>query len=123
MPDTAPEGRSTPAMLVIVNARIWTNDPRREWADAVLVRGDRLLAVGSSAELRKRAGRDARVIDARGMLARPRGPADTLAPGSPATLILVAGPALDPRAPVADESVVLALVDGRVELDRVGLAR
>lgn len=110
-------------MLAIVNARVWTNDPRREWADAVLVRGDRLLAVGSSAELRKRAGADARVVDARGMLARPRGSEDTLVPGSRASLILVAGAALDPRARVADESIVLALVDGRIELDRLGLSR
>ena len=32
-----PDDRSTP-VLAIVNARVWTNDPRRPWADALLVR-------------------------------------------------------------------------------------
>jgi predicted amidohydrolase YtcJ len=35
------------------------------------VRGDRLAAVGSSAEVRKLAGREARVIDARGQFVVP----------------------------------------------------
>ena len=42
--------------LAIVNARVWTGDARRPWADAVLVRGERIEAVGSSAEIKKRAG-------------------------------------------------------------------
>lgn len=110
-------------MLVIVNARVWTNDPRKAWADAVLVRGERVLAVGSSAELRKRAGRAARVVDARGLLARPVPEGHVLAPGSPATLVLLARGASDPPAPIDDDVVVLSLVDGRVERDRDGLAR
>ena len=57
--------------LAIVNARVWTGNPRRPWADAVAVRGDRLAAVGSSAEVRKLAGREARVIDAKGQLVVP----------------------------------------------------
>ncbi len=58
------------AALAIVNARVWTGDPRRPWADAVLVRGERIEAVGSSAEVKKRAG-GARVLDARGMMVTP----------------------------------------------------
>jgi predicted amidohydrolase YtcJ len=50
---------------LVVNARIRTGDPRRPWADAVLLDGDRVLAVGASAELRKRAP-GAEVVDARG---------------------------------------------------------
>jgi predicted amidohydrolase YtcJ len=57
--------------LAIVNARVWTGDPRRPWADAVLVRGERLAAVGSSAEIRKRAGSAVRVIDAKGAMMTP----------------------------------------------------
>ncbi|MFN0098503.1 MAG: hypothetical protein ACKVS7_07505 [Gemmatimonadaceae bacterium] len=53
--------------LVIVNARVWTNDVRRPWADAVAVDGDRIAVVGSSAEVMKRAG-SARVIDAKGAM-------------------------------------------------------
>lgn len=52
-------------MRLVVNARIATDDPRRPWADAILLDGDRVVAVGGSAELRKRA-RDADVVDARG---------------------------------------------------------
>ena len=56
--------------LLIVNAKVWTGDPRRPWADAVAIEGDRIAAVGSSAELRKRAGDD-RVIDAHGAMVTP----------------------------------------------------
>jgi predicted amidohydrolase YtcJ len=59
---------------LVVNARIATGDPRRPWADAILLEGDRVIAVGQSAALRKRAG-NAEVIDAQG--------ADVAADGSP----------------------------------------
>ena len=57
--------------LAVVNARAWTGDPRRPWADGIAVSGERIAAVGSSAEIRKRAGSGARVIDARGMMLVP----------------------------------------------------
>lgn len=52
--------------VLIVNARIATGDPRRPWADAVVCDGPTILAIGSSAELRKRFGAEMRVIDAQG---------------------------------------------------------
>ena len=58
------------AALAIVNARVWTGDPRRPWTDAILVRGERIEMVGSSAEVKKRAG-SATVVDARGMMVTP----------------------------------------------------
>ena len=57
--------------LAIVNARIWTADPRRPWADALLVRGERIELVGSSAEVKKRAGTTVRVLDAGGRMVTP----------------------------------------------------
>jgi predicted amidohydrolase YtcJ len=57
--------------LAIVNARVWTSDARRPWADAVLVTGERITAVGSSAEIRKLARPITRVIDANGGLLAP----------------------------------------------------
>jgi predicted amidohydrolase YtcJ len=57
--------------LVVVNARIWTADPRRPWADGLAVAGHRIAAVGSSAEMRKLTAPDANVIDARGMMVVP----------------------------------------------------
>jgi predicted amidohydrolase YtcJ len=62
---------ASPSALAIVNARVWTGDPRRPWADAVLVRGERIEAVGSGAEVRKRAGPSAKTVDARGMMLTP----------------------------------------------------
>jgi predicted amidohydrolase YtcJ len=56
--------------LAIVNARVWTGDSARPWADAVAVSGDTILGVGSSAEIRK-LGRAARTIDARGGMVTP----------------------------------------------------
>ncbi len=56
--------------LAVVNARVWTGDARRPWADAVAVRGDRLAAVGSGAEVRKLAA-GARVVDAHGAMLVP----------------------------------------------------
>ena len=50
---------------LIVNARIATGNPQRPWADAMLMEGDRVLEIGASAALRKRA-EDAEVVDARG---------------------------------------------------------
>ena len=52
--------------VLIVNARVATGDPRRPWADAVVCDGQTVLATGSSAELRKRFGAEARVVDAKG---------------------------------------------------------
>lgn len=59
--------------LAIVNARVWTGNPRQPWATAVAASGDRIVAVGSSAEIAKLA-RNApavRVIDASGGLVTP----------------------------------------------------
>lgn len=52
----------------VVNARVWTGDPRRPWADALVARGDRLAFVGSAAEARKltRDAPAAEVVDAGG---------------------------------------------------------
>ena len=66
--ETAAAGSPT---LAVVNARIWTADPRRPWVDGLAVTGDRLAAVGSSAEVRKLARPDTRLIDAKGMMVVP----------------------------------------------------
>ncbi len=63
MPDTPHRNAIT---RVIVNARVRTGDPRRPWADAVALAVDRVVAVGSSAELRKLAPADVVVVDAQG---------------------------------------------------------
>ena len=110
--------------LVIVNARISTGDPMRPWADAILLRGERILAVGASAELRKRAGTEALVIDALGRMLLPHMPGDVLAAGRPASVILVQASDRDlSEAAARDAEIVLSILDGRIVLDRDSLAR
>jgi predicted amidohydrolase YtcJ len=57
--------------MAVVNVRAWTGDPRRPWADALAVAGDRIAAVGSAAEIRKLTPRRARVIDGAGQMVVP----------------------------------------------------
>jgi hypothetical protein len=59
------------ADLVIVNANVRTMDPARPAAEAVAVAGNRVVAVGTSAEVRRLAGPRTRVIDAAGALVLP----------------------------------------------------
>lgn len=61
MSDVPPSARRR----LIVNARIATGDPRRPWADAMLLEGTAVIAMGQSAALRKRAA-DAEIVDAKG---------------------------------------------------------
>jgi predicted amidohydrolase YtcJ len=57
--------------LAIVNAVVYTVDARRPAAEAIAIAGDRIAAVGTSAEIRKLAGPRTRVIDARGGFVTP----------------------------------------------------
>ena len=57
--------------LAVVNARIWTGDQRRPWADALAVSGDRIVLVGTSAAVQKLSGPSTRVVDAHGMMVTP----------------------------------------------------
>jgi predicted amidohydrolase YtcJ len=57
--------------IAVVNARVWTGDARRPWADALVAAGGRIVQVGSSAEARKLAGSSTRVVDAGGALVVP----------------------------------------------------
>lgn len=54
------------ATLVLVHGRIWTENPSQPEAEAIAVRGNRILAVGTSAKILKWAGKHARVIDLKG---------------------------------------------------------
>ena len=57
--------------VVIVNGVVWTADSAKPWAEAVAIDGDRILAVGSNAEIRSRAVPDTRIIDAHGGMVVP----------------------------------------------------
>ena len=57
--------------LAIVNARVWTGNTRKPWADAFAVSGDTIVAVGSSAEVKKLTSASTRVIDAKRQFVAP----------------------------------------------------
>jgi len=64
--------QSKPAAdLVITNAKVWTGDKARPTAQAIAVIGDRIVAVGSNAEVDVLRGSTTKVIDARGKLLLP----------------------------------------------------
>ncbi len=59
------------ADLLLINADVATIDPAIPVADAVAIRGDRILAVGTSAELAVHRGEQTEVIDLEGMFVMP----------------------------------------------------
>jgi len=66
------QAQSKPAAdLIITNAKIWTVDKSLPMAQAVAVLGDRIVAVGSSADVDAWRGRNTYVIDADGKLLLP----------------------------------------------------
>lgn len=60
-----------PADLVVTNARVVTVDDGLPEAEAVAMRGDRIVAVGAAAELEGLIGDDTEVVDAEGRLVIP----------------------------------------------------
>ena len=60
-----------PADLVIQHAKVLTVDAKFAIAEAIAVKGDRILAVGSDADIGKRVGPKTTVIDAKGKTVMP----------------------------------------------------
>jgi predicted amidohydrolase YtcJ len=56
--------------LALVNGRIWTGDPARPEAQALAIAGDRIVAVGTSGEIRAMAG-PAEIVDLDGQFVTP----------------------------------------------------
>ena len=57
--------------LVITNARVFTNDPARPWAEAVAIKGERIVGVGDTVAVLASKGAATRVIDAGGRVLVP----------------------------------------------------
>ncbi|MBV8552564.1 MAG: amidohydrolase [Acidobacteriaceae bacterium] len=66
-----PLGAQAGATLLLVNGKIWTANPKQPEAEAVAVSGNRIIAVGSSAEILKLERTGAQVIDLRGKRVLP----------------------------------------------------
>ncbi len=64
-------GPENPADLILLNGNVYTLDERLPTADAIAIRGEHILAVGSSDDLRMLAGVDTRVIDLDGAFVSP----------------------------------------------------
>ena len=62
--------RSVPD-LILTGGKIFTADPARPWAEAIAIRGDRIVAVGRSAEVARLAGVDTRSIALAGRVVIP----------------------------------------------------
>jgi len=119
-----PETSEAQPSLAIVNARVWTNDPRRPWAEAVLVRDGRVLALGSTAELRKRAGAEVRVVDAGRRMVVSSKPGGRIDQGDPADLVVVDDlVSLVPLPELDERSIMLELSSGRIVRDRASSPR
>jgi predicted amidohydrolase YtcJ len=61
----------THADILITNARVFTADTDHPRAEAVALRGNRIVFVGSNAEAESLRGPDTRVIDAAGRTVMP----------------------------------------------------
>ena len=60
-----------PADLALMGGRIYTLDPQKPWVEAIAARGEEIVAVGSTAEIRRLVGPLTRVIDLKGAFALP----------------------------------------------------
>src|SRR6267154_162125 len=64
--------QSKPAAdLIVTNAKIWTVDKTRPQAEALAVLGDRIVAVGTAADVDLWHGPQTKVLDAKGKLLLP----------------------------------------------------
>ncbi len=61
----------TPALLILRHGRIYTLNAAHPWAEAVAIRGSKIVAVGSDDDLARLARRASRVIDLQGDLVTP----------------------------------------------------
>ena len=69
--DASAQKNSAFADTVIVNGKIYTLNPQKPWAEALAIRADLIVAVGSDAEIAKLQSKSTQVIDAKGRLVLP----------------------------------------------------
>jgi hypothetical protein len=62
---------TTTADLVLINGKIWTGNPRQPEAEAVAVKGDRIVAVGTRDQVQPLIQRQTRIIDLGGQRVLP----------------------------------------------------
>jgi predicted amidohydrolase YtcJ len=60
-----------PADIIVLHGRVYTEDPKQPWAQAVAIHHGKIVAVGDDSVIGRRRGSGARVIDADGKLVLP----------------------------------------------------
>jgi predicted amidohydrolase YtcJ len=62
---------ATSAYTIVLHARIYTVDAKHPWAEAIAIRGEKILAVGADREILHYRGASTKIIDAQGRLVLP----------------------------------------------------
>ena len=98
---------SASADLVLLDGRVFTARPDAPWAEAIAVRGDRILRVGSTQEIRRLAGANTRVVALGGRTVIPgiNDAHDHLGPSFGTPVATDPGPEPDPTLALAIDSL------------------
>lgn len=64
-------GQQTPVDLILLNGKVFTADSAKPFAEAIAIRGERIVAVGTSAEIEKLTQAKTRRIDLQGRVVVP----------------------------------------------------
>src|SRR6266478_8216688 len=67
----AQSANTAPADTIVLHGRVYTENTKQQWAQAVAIRGAKIVAVGSDAEIEKMLAAGTKVIDAAGRLVLP----------------------------------------------------
>jgi len=70
-PLMASDAPPPPADMIIINARVYTVNPQQQWAEAIAVRGDKIIALGDRKQIEALRGPATKEIDAQGRLLLP----------------------------------------------------
>ena len=71
LPSHAQSSKAVPADTIVLHGRVYTENAKQPWAQAVAIRGAKIVAVGSDAEIDKMRAVGTKVIDASGRLVLP----------------------------------------------------
>jgi len=71
LPSQAQSSKAVPADAIVLHGRVYTENAKQPWAQAVAIRGAKIVAVGGDAEIEKMRAVGTKVIDAAGRLVLP----------------------------------------------------
>ncbi|MBL8205561.1 MAG: amidohydrolase [Blastocatellia bacterium] len=71
VPSLAQIKSSITADLVLLNGRIWTGDEKMPWVEAIAIKGNQILRIGKSADIKSLLSPETKIVDLGGRLAAP----------------------------------------------------